>query len=340
MSLWNLKSLESNTSRRALRIHRIMGSAKELTLEVLRLLVLYPHEDKALKKIGVSKEETAARLCETLPRPGGVLMTADNGSRLQGLLYIEPLLGPSAATDMHVWNVGPLIVAPNVPGNTVSAMLEKSLGALSVSADFITARVPSADANAVKGLQQAGFEVVSGEAVAVAKASKTPRNRKTDAGFAILGPEHLDAVMDIACDCRQCNSFACNQGFNRNLVCRYSGLDLKSYIYERNKNGLVALDSDGNVVGFATYVSDVDTNTPPAHGVGSMDQLCVSVDGDNPKLEKALGTKVLDELSERGMETILTKTFMTDSGARVESLSKMGFEVTHSNLVMRRGSAR
>jgi hypothetical protein len=315
-----------------------MGSAKELSLEVLRLLVLYPHEEQALRKIGVSKEETAARVCETLPRPGGVLMTADDGRRLQGLLYMEPLLGPSAATDMHMWNVGPLIVAPDVPGNTVAAMLEKSLGALSVPADFITARVPSADASAVKGLQQAGFEVVSGEAVAVAKPPGAQRNRRNDAGFALLEPEHLDAVLDIACDCMQCNSFACNQGFDQGLVCKYSGLSLKSYIYERDKNGLVALDSDGRVIGFATYSFEADINTPPAHGVGSMDQLCVYANGESANLEIALGAKVLDELYGGGVATVLTKTFLTNRGARVESLRKMGFEVTHSNLVMRRGS--
>jgi hypothetical protein len=336
MSLWGPISLESGTSRRALRIRRIMGSAKELALEVLRLLVLYPYEEQALRKTGISKEETAARLCETLPRPGGVLMTADDGHRLRGLLYMEPLLGPSAAMDMHVWNVGPLIVAPDAPEDTVADMLGKSLGALSVPADFITARVPSADAGAVKGLQKAGFEVVSGEAVAMAKSSSTRTGQK-DCDFIPFDQEHLDGVLEIACDCTRCNSFACSQGLEPAGVCRFSSLDLKSYIYERGKNGLVALDSDGRVAGFATYSLDTDIKTPPLFEVGSLDQLCVSMNGAVAKLERSLGTRVLDELASAGVETVVAMTAPTDTGAGAESLRKIGFEVTHSNLVMRRG---
>jgi len=328
-------SIRSVSSEPPLRVRRIMGSAKELTLEVLRLLALYPHEDQALKKIGVSKEETAARLCETLPLPGGVLMTADDGRVLQGLLYMEPMLGPSAALGIHAWNLGPLIVAPEAPGNPVEAMLEKSLAALDAPADFISARVPSADAGAVNGLQKSGFEVVSGEAVAVAK-PPGPRIPENKAGFEHLDPEHLDAVLDIACDCVQCNSFACNQGFDRSRVCKFSGLDLKSYIYEKDKNGLVALDPDGAVIGFATYRFDADVKTPPAHGVGSMDQICVSADSQYVGFERSLGRKVLAELSAGGVDTVVTKMFLSDANARVESLQKIGFEVTHSNLVLRR----
>ena len=340
MSFQNPASIESDASGRELRMRRVMGSAEELTMEVLRLLVLYPHDEEALRSIGVSKEETAARLCETLPRPGGMLMTADDGHRLQGLLYLEPMLGPSAAMGMHAWNVGPLVIAPDVPGDTVATMLEKSLAALSVPADFITARVPSADGSAISGLQKSGFEVVSGEAVAVAKPPGSSRIQHNDVDFALLDPEHLEAALEIACDCMQCNSFACNQGFDRNRVCKCSRLSLRPYIYEKDKKGLVALDSDGEVIGFAAYSFDADIKTPPTYGVGSMDQLCVSADGGSVMLERLLGRKVLNELFGGGVETVITKTLLNETGARVESLKKIGFEVTHSNLVMRRWSTR
>ena len=331
-------SLDPKTSRRALRTRRIMGSAKELTLEVLRLLVLYPHDEQAHRKIGVSKEETAARLCKVLPRPSGVLMTADDGRKLQCLLYMEPMLGPSVAIGVHAWNIGPLIIAPDAPGNTVSTMLDKSLAALEVPADFLIARVPSADANATKGLQEAGFVVVSGEAVAVAKLSEPAQIEPKSAGFAPLEPELLDSVLEIACDCMQCTSFACNHGLDRDHVCRFSRLDLESYIYEKDKNGVVALDSDGYAVGFATYSFNSDIKTPPVHGVGSMDQLCVSANGESMPLETSLGTRVLEELAVGGVETVITRTTMNDTSAKIESLKKIGFEVTHSNLVLRRGN--
>lgn len=340
MSFQDPVSIESDASGRGLRMRRIMGSAKELTMEVLRLLVLYPHDEEALRSIGVSKEETAARLCETLPRPGGVLMTADDGRRLQGVLYMEPMLGPSAAMGMHAWNVGPLIIAPGVPGDTVAAMLEKSLAALSVPADFITARVPSADGGAIRGLQKSGFEVVSGEAFAVARPPGSSRIQHDGVGFAPLDPESLEAALDIACDCMQCNSFACNQGFDRSRVCKCSRLSLRPYIYEKDKQGLVALDPYGAVIGFAAYSFDADIETPPSYGVGSMDQLCVSADRGNVMLERLLGRKVLNELFGRGVEAVITKTLLNEAGARVESLKKIGFEVTHSNLVMRRWSTR
>lgn len=331
---------ESDASGQMLRIRRIMGSAKELTLEVLRLLVLYPHDEQALRSMGIPREETAARLCETLPRPGGVLMTADDGRRLQGLLYMEPLLGPSAAMDAHVWNVGPLILGPDVPGYTVAAMLDKSLAALSVPADFLTARVPSADANAIKGLQEWGFEVLSGEAVAVAKTSEPPRIKRNGVGFTSLDPEHLDAVLKIACDCTRCNSFACHQGFDRDILCKYSDLSLKSYIHERDKKGLVAVDPEGEVIGFATYSFDADIKAPPVYGVGSMDQLCVSSERESARLERLLGRNVLNQLARKGAKTVITKTLLSEDGARMESLRRMGFEVTHSNLVMRRWLAK
>jgi len=63
-----------------LRILQVMGSLGELNSEVLRLHVLYPHNDVLLDALGVSREDLAAFLGERLPEPDGACdPIADDG---------------------------------------------------------------------------------------------------------------------------------------------------------------------------------------------------------------------------------------------------------------------
>jgi len=326
--------LESDQRKASANFTVCKEPAQELNLEVLRLLVQSPYAEQALRDFGSPQDETAAWLREALPRPGGVLMTADDGRRLQGLLYMEPMPDPSTAMGIHVWNLGILIIAPGVSGDAVAAMLEKSIAALDLPVDYIIARVPPYDGITIRGLQKSGFEVISGEAISVVNSPGPLWIQQEVVDFVHLGPKHLDAALEIACDCTQCSSLACNQGFDRNQVCKLADLNLRSHIHERNKQGMLALNFDGEALGFATYSFDADIWVPPTYGVGSMDQLCMST--DNLKLERLLIRRVLNELYKGGAETVITKTLLTDRSAIDESLKKTGFEVTQSNLVMHR----
>jgi hypothetical protein len=217
-------------------------------------------------------------------------------------------------------------------------MLGESLAFLDSPVDLITARVPSADACAVSGLQNSGFKVVSGEAVAVARSPRAVRIRLNGTRIVPLHPEHLEAALEIACDCRQCNPFLGNPGLGRNRICRLSRLNLKPYLHDSGQGGMVALDHEGKVSGFAAYSLDAVIANSPDRRVASMDQLCVAAEGKNGKLSRTLGRYLLKELGDRGVEAVITRTFLNgaETDARVESLRKIGFQVTQSNLVMHR----
>jgi len=318
------------------RMRRILGSARELTTEVLRLLVLYPYKEFDPEHLGNSREYTAAKLCETLPKSGGVLMVADDGRRLLGLMHLEPMLGPSAAMNMHIWNASPLIVAPEVTASGVAKMMKESIAATDTPVDFVTVKVPSADAAAAAGLQKAGFRVMSGEAVAVAMDPRPTPTSQNGVRFLPFDAKHIDAAMAIACDCLQCNSFACNQGFDRDLVCKLTGLRLRRFVHEKDKNGLLVLDSTEKIVGFATYCLYEDTESHTNGGIGSVDQMCVSADGNERRIERILGRRVMNEMCARGVTAVTTRTTLNRMIEKVGSLKKIGFEVTHSNLVMSR----
>jgi len=326
------ESIESKTSGQSLHMLRSLGPEHESNLEVLKLLVQSPYVEQAQRDFGVSHDETAAWLREALPRPGGVLMTADDGRRLQGLLYMEPMTGTSAAMGIQAWDLGVLIIAPGVPGDAVVTMLDKFITDLDAPVDYIIARVPPDDGTTIRGLLKSGFEVISGEAISVVSSPDSSRIQQDVVDFVHLGPALLDAALEIACDCVRCSSLACNQGFDRNQVCKLADLNLRSHIHERKKQGMLALNSAGKALGFATYSYEAPIWVPPAYGVGSMDQLCMST--DNVKLERLLIRRVLKEMYRGGAKTVITKTLLTNRSAKDESLKKAGFAVTQSNLVM------
>jgi len=326
------------SSKKKLVIRKILGSAEELTTEILRLLVLYPHNDETISKIGLSKEEIAARMCEILPGPGGVLTTADDGRRLQGLLHLEPVLPTSAALGAHVWRIGKLISAPEAPGDMVTAMLEESLAFLESPVDLITTRIPVTDTSATTGLLRSRFSVVSGEIVAVARNLKGTRTRRRNSCIVPFEARHIEAAARIACDCRQCNLFVDSDGLDPKRVCNLSRISLKPYVRANGQRGLVVLDKQKEVRGFAGFSLDAEFGGISAHKLASVDHLCVTADVDGLKLEALLGECILNELSKNRARAAIIRLLVKENQPerKMDSVKELGFEMTQSNLVLHR----
>jgi len=327
---------------KSLHVRQVTGSAQELTAEVLRLLVLYPHDEPTLLSLGIDREEMAAHLCGTLPEPGGVMLVADDGCRLKGLLYIEPMPVQSAMLNVHVWNLRLLIVAPDAPPDVVDSLMgyvDKSIGA---TIDFICSSIPASDGQAIGGLQRSGFKVVSGEAVAVMANPKHSKLRLDNVKIVPLDAAKIDEAVKVACQCRHCNPYLYDASFDPGRVCDITRHKLENALSNEDGHALVALGADESISGVAAFSLDRALHELTSRRIATIDNLCIAAGGEPKTIERLLGRSVIGELAERKIEGVISRILMNGSPscARVESMKKMGFEITQSNLLMQRWNNR
>jgi len=319
-------------------IRQITEPAQEPITELIRLLVLYPHSQNTLHSLGIGREDMAAHLGATLPRPGGILLAADDGRRLKGLLYLEPVLDQSALLNLRVWNLRLLIVAPDAPPDVVDALLNYAIGSTGTAVDFIYASIPAADGQGIAGLQRQGFRVVSGEAVAVMADPKPSMARSDTIRVAPLDAATLEEAIQVACRCKHCNAYLHDPLFDAGLVYDQARNRQTRAMAGGDGRALVALGDDGGVLGVTTFSLDAALPGETRDRIATIDTLCIDSNGQHKVVERLLGRKAIGELALRGANRVLTRILMNGSPscARVESMKKLGFEVTQSNLLMHR----
>ncbi|MBN2496414.1 MAG: hypothetical protein JXR96_17605 [Deltaproteobacteria bacterium] len=330
-------SSQTRTSRR-IHIRPILGSARELDVEILRLMVLYPHDDAILRALGIAREDVAAHRCASLPEPGGLLLAADDGRRLQGLLSIEPVLDQSAVLGLHVWRLGLLIAAPDAPRDTLDAMLGHALGATRAPIDFVYARVPGSDRRVIEGLQRSDFRLISGETVAVLADPHRTGIEDADMDIASLDADRLEDALGIVCGCKPCNPYLLDASMDADRVCRLSHFQLRRTLAGDQRQALIALARDGRVSGVAAFGLDPELQSITGRRIATIDKLCTEAGSGQRRVETSLGRQALQALSERGAEGVVMRIQMNGppSATRLEAARQMGFQIAGSNLFMSR----
>lgn len=324
------------TARNEVQIRQIMGSAGELTTEVLRLLVSYPYDADTLDRVGIRKEDMAAHLCRTLPAPGGALYTADDGSRLRGLLYLAPQLEPSAMLGSHIWRVELLVIDPDAPDGTVGALLEYALSFLDAPVDYLFARVPADDHRAVQGLHRYGFNTSVGEAQVVARTDVSRTRPPADYDFVPLDTNNLDAAAGVLYVQRHCNPYLRDPGFNPGRIRKLTHYQLRGYREGKDRGALVAVHRSGTVVGLAAHRRDPRLEWTANRTVAGLDSIHVRPEVALDGLDTLLAGYTLACLHAAGVEAVTSQAILDDKrdSCRLDALKEAGFEVTGSNLVL------
>lgn len=328
------KALEPRRDK--VQIRQVMGSAGELTTEVLRLLVSYPHDRATLSRAGIRKEDMAAHLCQTLPAPGGALYTADDGARLRGLLYLEPQLEPSAMLGVHLWKIRLLIIDPDAPTGTVEALLEYALSFLDAPVDYLMAHIPAEDHRAVQGLDRYGFNTSVGEALAVGHAGPERVRPPSDYDFVPLGTNNLEAAAGILFAQRRCDPYLRDPAFSPNRIRKLAHRQLRGYLDGRDRGAVVAVHRSGVVVGLATYRRDPRLEWTANRTVAGLDHLHVRPDVALDGLDTILAAYTLQQLHGTGVEAVVSHTVLHNKRdtCRLDALKEAGFQVTGSNLLL------
>jgi ribosomal protein S18 acetylase RimI-like enzyme len=321
-----------------LRVQQVLGSPGELTTEVLRLFVLYPHHRAYFTALGTHPEEMAALLCHRLPEPGAALFVADDGRRLQGLVYLEPDLWASALLGHYIWKVEHLVTAPSAPESTALLLLEYARGHMDGPVDFLLSRPPASDAVAIRGLRQEGFRVVGGEAVGVVSNHQGQPPEPSGISVVPLRPEHLDAVFEIANACHACSPYTGDPAFGPERIAALYRRKMSRCLNELECGTLVAVDAGGQVLGAAGYGTHEGMERFLSHRLASLDFIAVDPRRRGVGLSKLLIRHVLGQLHGQGIRVVCARTMMTGSGPLTElaALHQAGFSITHSNLVMHR----
>jgi len=327
---------KTQKTRNAVQIRQIMGSAGELTTEVLRLLVSYPYDADTLDRVGIRKEDMAVHLCQTLPAPGGALYTADDSSRLRGLLYLEPQLEPSAMLGSHIWEVKLLVIDPDAPDGTVGALLEYALSFLDAPVDYLLARVPTDDHRALHGLHRYGFNTSVGEAQLVASTGASRTHPPSDYDFVPLDTNNLEAAASVLNAQRHCNPYLRDFGFNPDRIRKLNHYQMRGYKEGKDRCALVAVHRSGTVVGVAAYRRDPRLDWTANRTVAGLDAVHVRPDVALDGLDTLLAGYTISRLHAAGVESVTSQTILNDQrdSCRLDALKEAGFEVTGSNLVL------
>jgi hypothetical protein len=327
---------QSQLNPSPVRVHPVMGSAGERTTEVLRLLVNSPHDGSTLDALGISKEDMAAHLCLSLPEPGGALYTADDGLRLQGLLYLEPRLGPSAAFGAHIWQIGPFVVDPDAPEGTVPAMLDHALEHIEAPVDHLFARVPAADHRVVRGLHRYGFNTSVGEAVVVGQPDGNREQAPVGYSFGPLADHCLEAVTDLLFDRRHCTAFLRQPASDPERLRGLSRQELLAFVNDPDRGALVAFDGDGAVAGLAAYRQTVRLAAGNGRRLAGLEHFQIRADLSNNGVGSLLARTALARLGIGGVDAVVGHVLLDDErdSCRLDAITGAGFQVTGSNLVL------
>jgi GNAT superfamily N-acetyltransferase len=324
--------------RHDLIIQQALKVSKELTEDLRRLLLVCHEQDRTLGVLGLDLASAAAHLSERIPAAGGALFTASSADRLKGALYLEPELLQSALFGQHMWKVQHLLLDPGAPEGTVEALLGCALAFLRSPVDFLSVRVPATDGTAIRGLHQAGFRTVAGEAVGTLVDPKPARFRVPGMTIVPLQADHLDAAAKIARDCHDCQPYGHDPGFDAGRISTFLARSLAAYIKDPFRAASVALDRAGEILGVVAFTVSLDLGESIQRRIGILDLLCVRPSARSLGLGEILQRHALGALAAESIDAVLTRTLVNCPGSldRLETLQKLGFQITASNLLMHR----
>jgi hypothetical protein len=260
---------------RPLKCHRIPWPPEGLTSEILRLLMFYPHSDRHLKALGFSMEDIAAYVYASLGVPGGVLVVAERGRRLEGLAVLAPETWPSVMLKCHIWSIRSLILSPDATPRTAVALINSALALIKEPVDFLSASVPTSDLVAIDGLRELGFRVVEKKDAAAATCRQMTARRTPVASFIPLEIHHLGPAMRLLRNCQPYSDYDCDPSFDADDLEILRHLMLFRHMQDPNAGVVVAQSNQGVILGLAGYRLDLRAEEYGHRRIASIDYLAV-----------------------------------------------------------------
>jgi hypothetical protein len=324
-------------------ISMISWPPEGLTVEILRLFILYPHQDEQFKAMGMGPEEMAARQFVGLDEPGGTVLAAWAGRRLRGLVNLVPEIWPSAFLNRHIWSIRQLIIAQDAPKETAEELVRSVPDVLNEPVEFLSARVPAMDRVTIRGLRGAGFRTVQEQAIAVIECPAGTAEQIPSVRFVPMEAGHLKAVAAISRDCWRYGHYTLEPDFDAESVGELQNILLSGYLHEPGGGALVAENESGEVLGFVAYTQEKDTLAVSRRRPAKLDMMGIRADmRAGGKLAKLLNRHALVALKNRGVDTVTFRIATANQSAMrtLEMLKKIGYRIASTDLIMHRSLIR
>lgn len=321
---------------RPLKVFRIPWPPVGMTTEILRLLMFYPHSDRHLKAMGFSMEDIVAYQYSLLAAPGGVLIAAERGRRLEGLVLLAPETWPSVMLKRHIWSIRSLILSPDATPRTAAVLVNKALTLIKEPVDFLSANIPTSDLSAIDGLRELGFRVVAKREDAVAICLESTVKRTNMAAFVPMDTRHLGPAALLLKDCYLHSDYECDPSFDADDLAILRHLLLFRYVQDPNAGVLVAQSNHGVILGLIGYRLDRCAEEYAHHRIASIDYMAIRPDMHSNGFGEMLSRNAMKELNRRSIEAVSVSisTPSPEATSTLDSLHRSGFSLTSSNLSM------
>jgi len=307
-----------------------------MTMEILRLLMLYPHSDRHLNAMGFDIDDIAAYHYASLGEPDGVLVAAERGRRLEGLILLAPEKWPSVMLRCRLWSIRQLFLSPEATPRTVVALVNHALTLTDESVDFIAASIPTSDLVAIDGLRELGFRVVEGKDSAAATCRQVTARRTPVASFVPLEVHQLGPAIRLLRECQPYSDFESDPSFDADDLEILRHLLLFRHMQDPNAGVLVARTSQGVILGLVGYRMDLRAEEYGHQRIASIDYLAVCPDMQDNGLGEALIDHVMAEVHNRSIRAVSVSVTTPSPGSMLmlEMLRRSGYSLTTSRLTM------
>ena len=326
----------------SLRVRPVPWPREGFNIELLRLFLLDAHLHTPFSAMGVSKEDLAACRVASLGETRGALFVAEEGARVQGLLFMEPEIFGSVYLDQRIWSVRHLVVAPDAPPSTAEILVATALGLLKDPVDLLVAEVPATDGAVLRGLHHVGFEVVGCEAVGIVDHLGDNGYNPPGVSIVPLRSEHLPDASVIAGRCCTHNGYSPDAGFDSSRLERLYNRLLGLRVDDPDGGAIVAEDDAGAVLGFACYSRETELEGYTPLRLAGLDLLGVRPDRQSNGLGEILHRHVLSRLKKERVRAVSAK-IMASNPARWNSpvtLRRIGYKIASSNLILHKRTGR
>ena len=286
--------------------------------------------------MGVAREDLAASQVAALGDTRGILFVADDGSRLQGLLFLEPEIWGSVYLHRHVWSMRHLVVAPDAPPDTAEILVDTALKLLDDPADLLLAEIPATNGAVLRGLHRSGFRVITCEAVGIIDPPAGGGYRPAGVSLVPMRSDHLEQAAVTATTCCHQYGYSPDAGFDSSSLERLYGRLLGLHVDDPDGGAVVAETGDGEVLGFACYRRETELERFTPLRMASLDLLGVRPDSQSNGLGEILHRHALSRLKKQGVGAVTTR-INASSPARWNSpmsLRRTGYRITSSNLIL------
>jgi ribosomal protein S18 acetylase RimI-like enzyme len=298
--------------------------------------MLYPHADRHLKAMGFSMEDIAAYHYAGLGVPGGVLVVAERGRRLEGLALLAPETWPSVMLKHHIWSIRHLFLSPDATPRTAVALVNRALTLIKEPIDFLSANIPTSDLTTIDGLRELGFRVVEKRDAAASTRLEPAVKRTHGTSIVPMDMQHMGPATLLLRDCYLHSDYERDPAFDAEDIALLRHLLLFRYIQDPNAGILVAQGSHGTILGLIGYRLDHCAEEYAHRRIASIDYLAIRPDMQNIGFGETLNGHAMAELHRRSIEAVSVSitTPSPEATLTLEALRRSGYRLTSSSLIM------